>query len=48
MLPDKRCHRPLCRSLDSIFVPPANADSEFTVATALYTEIMGSKEVVQS
>jgi len=48
MLLDKCCHGALFRSLNSIAVPPANADSEFPVAAALYTEIMGSKEVVQS
>jgi hypothetical protein len=48
MLPNKRCHWPFFRSLDSIFVSPANTDSEFPVATTLYTEIMDSKEVVQS
>ena len=46
MLADKPCHWPYVRSLNSIFVPPANTDSEFPVATAPYTEIVGSKEVV--
>jgi len=48
MLPDEHRDRPLFRSLNPIFVPPANSDSKFSVATALYAEIMGSKEVIQS
>ena len=47
MLLDKHRDWPLFRSLNPTFVPPANSDSEFPVATALYAEIMGSKEVIQ-
>jgi len=43
---DEHRHRPLFRSLNSIFVPPANADGEFPVAKALYAETMGPKEVI--
>jgi hypothetical protein len=48
MLLDEHRDRPIFGSLNPIFVPPANSDSEFPVATALYAEIMGSKEVIQS
>jgi hypothetical protein len=48
MLLDEHRHRPLFRLLSSIFIPPANADSEFPVATAFYAEIVGSKEVIES
>ena len=48
MLPEKRCHWPFFGYLSSIFVPPANTDSKFSVAAALYTKMVGSKEIVQS
>ncbi len=46
MLLDEHCDRPFFCSLTSIFIPPTNPDRELPVATALYAEMMGSKEVI--
>jgi len=46
MLPNKHRYRTLCLSLNPIFIPPANTDGEFSIAMTIYTEIVGSKEVI--
>jgi hypothetical protein len=33
-------------SLNAVFIPPPNSDNNLPVATAVYAEMMGSKEVI--
>lgn len=46
MLLYERPDRPSCCLFKPIFVPPPNSDSGLSAATAVYAEMMGSKEVI--